>query len=78
MIERLLDLALPSGIFAVLFIWLLYTTNKRNEVREAMYQNIIKENQLIINTQAKAFNSLSGEVKDIKLILKKDKFSSWN
>ena len=71
MIERLLEIAIPYGIFAVLFIWLLYTTNKRNGQREDMYQIILQKNQEIISEQARAFSSLSTDVTEIKDILKK-------
>jgi len=68
--EVLFETAIPYGIFSVLFIWLLYTTNKRNECREAMYQRTIEKNQDIISEQAKAFTNLSGDIKDIKLMIK--------
>lgn len=70
-LENLLELAVPYGLFASLFIWLLHTTNKRNELREDMYQKTIEKNQEIISEQAKSFSSLSGDVKEIKDILKK-------
>ena len=57
------------GIFASLFVWLLYTTNKRNECREQMYQRTIRENQAIIAEQAKAFGSLSTDISEIKDVL---------
>jgi len=66
MIDNLLELAIPYGLFAILFIWLLHTTNKRNELREDMYQKTIEKNQEIISEQAKSFSSLSGDVKEIK------------
>ena len=70
MIEQLLDLAVPYGIFAVLFIWLLHTTNKRNELREDMYQKTIRKNQEIISEQAKSFSNLSGDITEIKDMLR--------
>jgi hypothetical protein len=69
MIEVLLEMVIPYGIFASLFVWLLYTTNKRNECREQMYQRTIKENQKIILEQAKAFSSLSGDITEIRELL---------
>jgi len=69
MLELLLSNAFTYGIFAGLFVWLLYTTNKRNESRELMYQHTIRENQTIISEQAKAFGSISSDVTDIKEIL---------
>ena len=69
MIEQLLEMAMPYGFFAILFVWLLYTTNKRNECREVMYQTIIKRNQEIILEQARSFSYLS----EISEMLKKRK-----
>ena len=71
MIEQLLEMAIPYGIFALLFIWLLYTTNKRNELREDMYQKMIQKNQKVISELAKSFNSLSNDIPEIKDLLKK-------
>ena len=68
--QYLIELALPYGVFAVLFIWLLYATNKRNEQREDMYQATIVKNQEIISEQAKSFSSLSGDVSEIKELLR--------
>ena len=70
MIEQLLQAVIPYGVFAVLFVWLLYTTNHRNECRERMYQRIIHENQAIISEQAKAFGNLSSDVTEIKGMLR--------
>ena len=70
MIDQLIEAIIPSGVFAILFVWLLYTTNHRNECRERMYQRTIRENQAIIAEQAKAFGSLASDMTDIKRILK--------
>ena len=66
MFEQLLELAIPHGLFASLFVWLLHTTNKRNEWREDMYQQTTSINQKIISEQAKSFGSLAGDVTEIK------------
>lgn len=66
MLDRLIELALPYGIFAILFVWLLYTTNKRNESRETEYQRTITKNQEVIAEQAKAFTHMSSDIKEIK------------
>jgi len=71
MFEQLFELTIPHGLFALLFVWLLHTTNKRNELREDQYQETIKKNQEIISQQAKSFSNLSGDVREIKEILKK-------
>jgi len=54
------------GIFASLFVWLLHTTNKRNESRETEYQKTITKNQEVIAEQAKAFTHMSSDIKEIK------------
>jgi len=61
------------GVFASLFVWLLHTTNKRNEKREDMYQAVIKENQKIIKEQATSFTSMSSDIKEIKFDLRKER-----
>ena len=71
MIDVVLEHVLAYGVFGGLFIWLLYTTNKRNELREDKYHRTIKINQEIISEQAKAFSSLSGDVVEIKQLLKR-------
>ena len=69
MLELLLDSAFTYGIFAGLFVWLLYTTNKRNEAREQMYQEVIKENQRVIAEQAGTLSAMSGDIREIKCTL---------
>ncbi|MCL1989375.1 MAG: BhlA/UviB family holin-like peptide [Defluviitaleaceae bacterium] len=71
MLDPLLEFAIPYGIFAALFIWLLNTTNTRNELREDSYQKTIRKNQEIIAELAKSFTNLSGDVKEIKEALKR-------
>lgn len=66
MLDRLIEVALSYGIFALLFTWLLYTTNNRNEAREIEYQKTITKNQAVIAEQAKAFTHMSSDIKEIK------------
>jgi len=68
--EQFFDTALNTGIFGALFIWLLFTTMKKNEVREKEYQKTISENQEVIREQAKSFSLLSSDIAEIKGILK--------
>ena len=70
MIDQILSNIVQYGVFAGLFAWLLYTTNKRNEAREKEYQSVVRENQEIIKEQALAFSSMSKDVKEIKFMLK--------
>ncbi|MCY9747939.1 BhlA/UviB family holin-like peptide [Paenibacillus larvae] len=68
--EQFFDTALNIGIFGALFIWLLFTTMKKNEVREKEYQKTISENQEVIREQVKSFSLLSSDIAEIKGILK--------
>ena len=70
MIDQILGNIVQYGIFAGLFAWLLYTTNKRNVAREKEYQSVIRENQEIIKEQALALSSMARDVKDIKSTLR--------
>ncbi|AQT83479.1 hypothetical protein ERICIV_02485 [Paenibacillus larvae subsp. larvae] len=68
--EQIFNTALNIGIFGALFIWLLFTTMKKNEVREKEYQKTISENQEVIREQVKSFSLLSSDIAEIKGILK--------
>ena len=69
--EQIINQSVTYGIFAVLFVWLLHTTNKRNEDRENQYQLTIKKNQEIIAQQAQAFSNLTVDLREIKNGLKR-------
>jgi len=69
--EQFFDTVLNTGIFGSLFIWLLFTTRKKNELREKEYQKTISENQEVIKEQAKSFRLLSSDIAEIKQIVKK-------
>ena len=71
MIDQVISNVIQYGVFAGLFVWLLYTTNKRNVAREKEYQSFVRENQEIIKEQALAFTSMSKDVKEIKFVLRK-------
>jgi len=64
--ETLLQTIIPQGAFACLFVWLLVTTNNKNEEREGKYQNTIDKNQEVIQAQASAFTSISKDITEIK------------
>ncbi|AFU12951.1 Bacteriocin uvib-related protein [Bacillus thuringiensis MC28] len=64
--EQIFNSMIQQGAFAALFVWMLFTTQKKNEQREAQYQRVIEKNQQVIEEQAKAFGSLSKDVSDIK------------
>ncbi|CDN37189.1 Protein of uncharacterised function (DUF2762) [Streptococcus pneumoniae] len=57
---------IQQGAFAALFVWMLFTTQKKNEQREEQYQKVIEKNQQVIEEQAKAFSSLSRDLSDVK------------
>jgi len=64
--EKIFNLMIQQGAFAALFVWMLFTTQKKNEQREAQYQAVIQKNQEVIEEQAKAFGSISKDVTEIK------------
>ena len=78
MIDQILGNVVQYGIFAGLFAWMLYTTNKRNVAREKEYQNVIRENQEIIKEQALAISSMARDVKDINFTLRSNRDTNTN
>ncbi|KXY34650.1 bacteriocin biosynthesis protein [Bacillus cereus] len=64
--EQIINSMIQQGAFAALFVWMLFTTQKKNEQREEQYQKVIEKNQQVIEEQAKAFSSLSKNLSDIK------------
>jgi hypothetical protein len=71
--EQIFNLFLKEGGFALLFVWMLFSTMKNNKEREMKYQEVIDKNQSVIEEQAKAFSSLAKDVTEIKQILVDDK-----
>ncbi|WP_394137410.1 BhlA/UviB family holin-like peptide [Cytobacillus oceanisediminis] len=71
--EQVFNMFIKEGGFALLFVWMLFTTMKNNKERETKYQEVIDKNQSVIEEQAKAFSSLSKDVTEIKQILVDDK-----
>jgi BhlA holin family len=71
--EQILNLFLKEGGYALLFVWMLYSTMKTNKERELKYQEIVDKNQSVIEKQAEAFSSLSKDVNEIKQIITEDK-----
>ncbi|BAR82999.1 MULTISPECIES: BhlA/UviB family holin-like peptide [Bacillus cereus group] len=64
--EQIFNSMIQQGAFAALFVWMLFTTQKKNEQREEQYQKVIEKNQQVIEEQAKAFSSLSKDLSDDK------------
>jgi hypothetical protein len=71
--EQIFNLFLKEGGYALLFVWMLFSTMKNNKDRETRYQIVIDKNQSVIEEQAKAFSSLAKDVTEIKQILVDDK-----
>ncbi len=64
--DAIFNSVIQQGAFAALFVWMLFTTQKKNEQREEKYQQVIDRNQQVIEEQAKAFGSISKDVTEIK------------
>ncbi|MDA2567479.1 BhlA/UviB family holin-like peptide [Bacillus cereus] len=64
--EQIFSSMIQQGAFAALFVWMLFTTQKKNEKREIQYQQVIEKNQKVMEEQAKAFGSISKDVTEIK------------
>ena len=71
--EQIFNALLKEGGFALLFVWMLFSTMKNNKERELKYQEVIDKNQSVIEEQAKAFSSLSKDVSEIKQIIVEDR-----
>lgn len=71
--EQVFNMFIKEGGFALLFVWMLFSTMKNNKERENQYQAVISKNQEVIEEQAKAFFSISKDVTEIKQILVDDK-----
>lgn len=69
--SEVMKLAVTQGIFAVLFIWLLFDTRKDSRVREMKYQDTIDKNQQIINELATKFDVVEDIKDDVELIKQK-------
>ncbi|OUB48345.1 BhlA/UviB family holin-like peptide, partial [Bacillus thuringiensis] len=50
--EQIFNSMIQQGAFAALFVWMLFTTQKKNEQREEQYQKVIEKNQDVITKQA--------------------------
>lgn len=70
--EQIFNVLIKEGAFAMLFVWLLFTTQKTNKEREAKYQEVIEKNQNVIEEQAKSFSTLSKDISEIKQFIIKE------
>jgi hypothetical protein len=60
-----------QGIFFCLFLYLFMYQQKKNEEREAKYQQVIQQNQQVIEKFADGYSAISQDVKEIKQIISK-------
>jgi hypothetical protein len=60
-----------QGIFFCLFLYLFMYQQKKNEEREAKYQQVIEQNQQVIEKFADGYTAISQDVKEIKQIISK-------
>lgn len=50
--EQIFNSMIQQGAFAALFVWMLFTTQKKNEQREEQYQKVIEKiNRSLKNKQ---------------------------
>ena len=63
--EQILNSMIQQGAFAALFVWMLFTTQKRMSGVKNNIKKLLK-NQQVIEEQAKAFSSLSRDLSDVK------------
>lgn len=74
--NEIIKLVATNGAFAGLFVWLLFYTQKQNEIRETKYQDTIDKNQSIIMELTKKFDiveDVKTDVEDIKNKLERRK-----
>ena len=63
--EQIFNSMIQQGAFATLFVWMLFTTQKRMNSAKNNIKKLLK-NQQVIEEQAKAFSSLSKDLSDVK------------
>jgi len=60
-----IDFIVTNGIFAALFIWLLKTTNDRNERRENDYRECMREYRKIMASMGENLARMSKDIEEI-------------
>ena len=72
--QEIFKLLASNGIFAALFVWLLFDTRKENSKREEGYKNLLEEttqtNRLLAERVTKDVKEIKEDVEQIKEILK--------
>jgi hypothetical protein len=51
--EQIFNMFLKEGGYALLFVWMLFSTMKNNKERETKYQQVIEKNQSVIERTSK-------------------------
>lgn len=69
--SEVIKLVATNGAFAVLFVWLLFHTQKENAKREEKYQVTIDKNQDIITELTKKFDVVTEVKEDVEYIKNK-------
>ena len=67
--EKIVDLAVTNGIWAVLFLGLLINLLKDSRAREAKYQETIKD----LNRSLEIVHDIKEDITEIKRSISKDK-----
>ena len=63
--NELLSIDLSQISFGVLFVWLLFDTNKKNEAREQKYQEIIEN----LSNNISLIQDVKEDVEEIKHVI---------
>lgn len=69
--SEVIKLVATNGAFAVLFVWLLFNTQKENAKREADYRKTIEKNQNVITELTKNLNVVTEVKEDVEYIKNK-------
>jgi predicted nucleic acid-binding Zn-ribbon protein len=69
---EILTYFITQGPFAVLFVWLLYTSKKESKEREDRLMNHVEKTTETLDDIRDSLRDLRSEVDDIKLEIRKD------
>jgi len=65
-----IEQVVTNGIFTILFVWLLKTTNDRNEQREEEYRACLREYRIVLTTMGDNLGRISKDIENINKKLK--------
>lgn len=66
--SEILKTVASQGIWALLFVWMLFKTMKENKLREDKMNETIDGNQLVIQSLAKSLEMVNEIKKDVEEI----------